>query len=67
MSTTMSVADARYLLNLRDHPDMGKFRPAEASCGHLLRRRQVIRLDGRWVPSPEAVAMAERVLGKSTT
>ena len=65
MSATMPVADARYLLNLRDHPDMGKFRPAEASCGHLLRRRQIIRADGRWVPSVEAVEMAERVMGKA--
>lgn len=63
MSQTMSVADARFLINLRDRPDMGKFRPGPA-VDHLIRRRQVVREGGLWVPSAEAVEMAERVMGK---
>ncbi len=59
---TMSVADARFILHLRDNPDVGKFRPGPA-VDHLIRRRQVVREGGLWVASAEAVEMAERVMG----
>lgn len=63
---TMSVADARYILSLRDYPERGKFRPGELQAGHLIRRHQIVRRDNRWAPTEEAVALAVKVMGVSS-